>query len=125
MIVPIHSAGEPAVDRIAAAHALDTHQANTLAVQVESGVAYFKLADSKDCFEAVTIGNGSFQAVKIRMIEMPQFGLRQSSLDLNLCCLASIDRDATGSGTCKPSRPVPSSMRRRGRFCENFGRRGL
>jgi hypothetical protein len=85
---PIGGLGH-AVIRIAAGHALDAGELNALTIEVEGGVFDFELADAEDDGEGVgrrgLLGRGvrvrvglredGVEAVEVRMIEVPKFGM--------------------------------------------------
>jgi hypothetical protein len=69
---------------IAPSHAFHAHKAYALAVQVESAVSNFKLAYAKIYCEPVfviSIRDGTFEAVQMGMVKVPQLGLGQSGLE--------------------------------------------
>jgi hypothetical protein len=55
--------------------------ANPLAVQIESATARFDKADAESGFEDVPVAQPRNQAIKVRMIEMPEPGVGQRDRD--------------------------------------------
>lgn len=66
---------------MAAAHALDAHQADTLIVEVECAIFDFEAADAKrggKQMGCAGVRDNDLETIEMRMIKVPELGIAQS-----------------------------------------------